>query len=264
MKIHGPVLSYSVACSSSAAAMAEAYKAIRMGDLDLALVIGSEAILTPSSIRTWQALQTLATAPMESIASASRPFSSDRNGLVLGEGATCLVLESAAHAQARGATALAEMAGYGMSCDASHITKPDAAGQVRALQMMLKNSGLALSDIGYCNAHGTATKIGDPVECQALQTVWGDACADLAVSSTKAVHGHLLGAAGALEAAITVLALNKQALPPSMHCTDQDAACTIRLVQSDKTTPSKRLNAAITNSFAFGGTNVVLAFKTVS
>jgi 3-oxoacyl-[acyl-carrier-protein] synthase II len=258
--IRGPVLTYSVACSSSGAAIAEAYKAIAYGDLDCVLAVGAEAILTPSSLRTWQALQTLATAPADALASACKPFSSERNGLVLGEGATCLILESAEHAAARGARVYAELAGYGMSCDAQHITKPDASGQALALNMMLRSTGLKPSEIGYCNAHGTATKIGDPVECEALQRAWGDSIGDLQVSSTKALHGHLLGGAGALEAAITVLAVHRRALPPNMHCEQPDPACNIRLV-SAKETAAPNLQAAMSNSFAFGGTNVVLAFK---
>jgi 3-oxoacyl-[acyl-carrier-protein] synthase II len=258
--IHGPVLTYSVACSSSGTAIAEAYKAIAYGDLDCVLAVGAEAILTPSSLRTWQALQTLATAPPDALAGACKPFSSQRNGLVLGEGATCLILESAEGASARGAKVYAELAGYGISCDAQHITKPDASGQTLALKMMFRTTGLAPSEIGYCNAHGTATKIGDPVECEALQRAWGDSIGDLKVSSTKALHGHLLGGAGALEAAITVLALHKRALPPNMHSEQPDPACNVPLVNANETAAPK-LQAAISNSFAFGGTNIVLAFK---
>ncbi|HTJ96655.1 MAG TPA: beta-ketoacyl-[acyl-carrier-protein] synthase family protein, partial [Rhodocyclaceae bacterium] len=193
---------------------------------------------------------------------ASRPFSTERTGLVLGEGAAFLMLESLEAAQARGARIYAELAGSGLSCDASHLTKPDASGQVKALLAALKSSGLAPRDIGYCNAHGTATLAGDTVECEALKRVWGENLQYLQVSSSKSMHGHLLGAAGALEAAITALAVYRGALPPNMHCESQDPACDVPLVrEADTWAPD--LRAAISNSFAFGGTNAVLVFRKV-
>ncbi|HJS05415.1 MAG TPA: beta-ketoacyl-[acyl-carrier-protein] synthase family protein, partial [Variovorax sp.] len=159
------------------------------------------------------------------------------------------------------ARAYAQLAGWGIGCDATHLTKPDAAGQARALRAALRSAGLAPRDVGYCNAHGTATRIGDVVERNALAEVWGEAAlADLQVSSTKALHGHLLGAAGALEAVITVLALHRQQLPPNAHCTEVDPECRLNLVpQQGAAAP--RLEAAISNSFAFGGTNSVLLFR---
>jgi 3-oxoacyl-[acyl-carrier-protein] synthase II len=258
-KLHGPVYTYSIACASSAVALAEAAKAVACGDVDCALAGGSEALLVPGAIRAWHALQTLARvddAPWR----ASRPFSADRSGLVLGEGAAFMVLEPRDEAIARGARIYAEFAGSGVSCDATHLTKPDAGGQVRAILNALRNSGLAPRDIGYCNAHGTATRVGDVVESQALRRVWGDAIGGLAVSSTKSMHGHLLGAAGALEAIVTVLAVYRGAIPPSMHCDEQDPDCGVSLVRE----PNHRapfLNAAMSNSFAFGGTNATLVFK---
>jgi 3-oxoacyl-[acyl-carrier-protein] synthase II len=258
-RVHGPVYTYSVACASSAVAISEAAKAVARGDVDRALAGGSEALLVPSVVRAWQALQTLASANGEDPSRACRPFSVDRTGLALGEGAAFLLLEPFDSAVARGARMYAEFAGSGVSCDATHLTKPDAGGQVRALTAALRDSGLSPEDIGYCNAHGTATLIGDVVECEALRQVWGEAIDDLAVSSTKSMHGHLLGAAGALEAAITVLALQHHALPPNMHCGAQDPACRVSLV-SDTGVQRQNLHAAISNSFAFGGTNVVLAF----
>lgn len=261
-RVHGPVLTYSVACASSAVAIAEAAKAVARGELDCALAGGSEALLVPGVVRAWQALQTLATVNSEDPSRSSRPFSAERSGLVLGEGAAFLVLEPLDIARARGARIYAEIAGSGISCDAVHLTKPDAAGQVRALQAALKASGLSPADVGYCNAHGTATLIGDVVECNALKQVWGDDLERLAVSSTKSMHGHLLGAAGALEAVLTTLALHRHALPPNMHVGTQDPACDIPLVtEPDRQAPG--LRAAISNSFAFGGTNVVLAFRSV-
>ena len=259
-RAHGPVFTYSIACASSAVALAEAAKAVARGDVDCALAGGSEALLLPGVLRAWQAMQTLASPATDDPSRSSRPFATDRSGLVLGEGAAVLLLETYDRAEARGARIYAEFAGSGVSCDATHMTKPDAAGQVRALTAALRDSGLAPSEIGYCNAHGTATRIGDTIECDALGRVWGDALGGLMVSSTKSMHGHLLGAAGALEAAITVLSLYRRALPPSMHCDPQDPACNVALVREPGTLAGN-LRAAISNSFAFGGTNAVLAFR---
>ncbi|MDD5175140.1 MAG: beta-ketoacyl-[acyl-carrier-protein] synthase family protein [Sterolibacterium sp.] len=258
--LHGPVYTYSTACASSAIAIAEAAKAIACGDLEYALAGGSEALLVPGVVSAWQALRTLASADGIEPAQACRPFSTDRTGLVLGEGAAFLLLESCDTAMSRGARIYAELAGSGVSCDATHLTKPDVAGQVRALVAALRNSGLSPQEVGYCNAHGTATLVGDVVECEALGKVWGDALEGLAVSSTKSIHGHLLGGAGALEAAITALALYRCALPPNMHCDSPDPACKVSLVREPGRL-SPTLKAAISNSFAFGGTNAVLAFR---
>lgn len=259
-KVHGPVLTYSIACASSAVAIAEAAKAVAAGEIECALAGGSEALLVPGAVRAWQALQTLASADAEDPRRACRPFAADRTGLVLGEGAAFLLLEPLEAAKARGARVYAEMAGSGVSCDATHLTKPDVAGQVRALVSALRASGLSPADVGYCNAHGTATRVGDVIECEALAQVWGDDIGRLAVSSTKSMHGHLLGAAGALEAAITVLALTRETLPPNMHCSPRDPACRVSLVEEPHT-EAPQLRAAISNSFAFGGTNAVLAFR---
>jgi 3-oxoacyl-[acyl-carrier-protein] synthase II len=258
-KIHGPVYTYSVACASSAVALAEAAKAIAYGEIDCALAGGTEALLVPGAIRAWHALQTLARVDDEP-SRACRPFSSDRTGLVLGEGAGFVVLEPYDNAVARGARIYAEFAGSGVSCDASHLTKPDAGGQVKALTAALRNSGLNPADIGYCNAHATATRVGDVVECAALERVWGDTIGSLAVSSTKSMHGHLLGAAGAIEAIVTILAIYRGAIPPNMHCEQQDADCRVALVR-DPGHAAPALRAAISNSFAFGGTNTTLVFK---
>lgn len=255
----GPVLTYSVACASSAVAIAEAAAAIQRGDLDLAIAGGSEALVVRGVLLAWQAMQTLAGFAPGEAGRSVRPFSIDRSGFALGEGASFLVLESAEHARARGAKIYAVLSGWGISSDATHLTKPDAPGQARALRQALARAGLAPRDIGYCNAHGTATKIGDVVERDALAAVWGADLDHLRVSSTKALHGHLLGAAGALEAAVTVLALREQRLPPNANLTQIDPACSLNLVRPAEEGPP-RLNAAISNSFAFGGTNAVLLF----
>ena len=258
--VRGPVLTYSVACASSSVAIAEAAKAVQRGDVDLAIAGGSEALVVPGVVLAWQAMQTLASFAPGEAAAAVRPFASDRSGFALGEGAAFLVLESAEHARHRGARVHALLAGWGLSCDATHLTKPDVHGQARALRAALREANLQPRDIGYCNAHGTATRIGDVVERDALAQVWGDALDALHVSSTKALHGHLLGAAGALEALITVLALREKRVPPNAHCAVPDPACRLALVLQAGTEAS-RLEAAISNSFAFGGTNSVLLFR---
>ena len=255
----GPVLTYSMACAASAAAIAEAAKAVRCGDVDVAIAGGSEAPLVPGVVLAWQAMQTLAAFESGAAAGAVRPFSIDRSGFALGEGAAFLVLESAERARRRGAKAYAALRGWGYSSDATHLTKPDAAGQARALRAALRSAGMHARDIGYCNAHGTATRIGDVIERDALAEAWGDDLDQLRVSSTKALHAHLLGAAGALEAAVTVLALRNRQLPPNAHCTEMDPACRLNLVpQAGAAAP--QIEAAFSNSFAFGGTNIALVF----
>ena len=258
-RVQGPVLTYSVACASSAVAIAEAAAAVQRGDIDLAIAGGSEALIVPGVVLAWQAMQTLAAFEPGEAARAVRPFATDRSGFALGEGAAFVILESAERARRRGARVYAALAGWGLSCDATHLTKPDAPGQARALRAALRRADLRPRDIGYCNAHGTATRIGDAVERDALALVWGDALDALRVSSTKALHGHLLGAAGALEAVITVLALQRQQLPPNAHCAEVDPACRMNLVRQPETR-APALEAAISNSFAFGGTNAVLLF----
>jgi 3-oxoacyl-[acyl-carrier-protein] synthase II len=255
----GPVLTYSVACASSAVAIAEAARAVQSGDVDLAIAGGSEALIVPGVVLAWQAMQTLASFAPGEAARAVRPFALDRSGFALGEGAAFLVLESAERAQRRGAHAHALLAGWGHSCDATHLTKPDVAGQAAALRAALQRAGLQPREVGYCNAHGTATRIGDVVERDALARVWGDAIDQLQVSSTKALHGHLLGAGGALEALITVLALQQRRLPPNAPDHRSDPDCALNLVLAPGCT-APRLEAAVSNSFAFGGSNAVLLF----
>jgi 3-oxoacyl-[acyl-carrier-protein] synthase II len=257
--VQGPVLTYSVACASSALAIAEAAKAVQRGDIDLAIAGGSEALIAPGVVRAWQAMQTLASFEPGEASSAVKPFATDRSGFALGEGAAFIVLESAERARRRGARVHAVLPGWGTSCDASHLTKPDARGQARALRAALRAADLQPRDIGYCNAHGTATRIGDVVERDALAQVWGGDLDRLRVSSTKALHGHMLGAAGALEAVITVLAVRERRLPPNAHCRVVDPACQLDLVR-DNGSSAAQLDAAISNSFAFGGSNSVLVF----
>lgn len=255
----GPVLTYSVACASSAVALSEAAKSVACGDVDMAIAGGSEAIVVPGSMMAWQAMQTLAAVDPARPGAAVKPFDLHRSGFALGEGAAFLVLERAEQAISRGAGIYSQLRGWGLTCDATHLTKPDAAGQARALSDALRRAALVPADIGYVNAHGTATRIGDAVECAALASVWGADLQGLHVSSTKALHGHLLGGAGALEAVITVLALHERRLPPNAHCTTPDPACAVPLVP-DTGFEIGSLKAAISSSFAFGGTNSVLLF----
>ncbi len=257
--VKGPVLTYSVACASSAVAIAEAAKAVQRGDVDIAIAGGSEALIVPGVVLAWQAMQTLAGFQPGEAATAIRPFACDRSGFALGEGAAFMVLESVESARWRGAPVYAQLSGWGLSCDATHLTKPDAPGQARALRAALRQAGVQPRDVGYCNAHGTATRIGDVVERDALAAVWGIDLDRLRVSSTKALHGHLLGAGGALEALVTVLALQRRELPPNAHCEVVDPACQLNLVR-EKHATAPGLKAAISNSFAFGGTNAVLLF----
>ena len=259
-RAHGPVLTYSVACASSAVAIAEAAKAVQSGEVDLAIAGGTEALIVPGVVLAWQAMQTLASFNPGEAATSVRPFASDRTGFALGEGAAFLILESAERAKRRGARTYATLDGWGISCDATHLTKPDPLGQARALRAALRRAGVQARDVGYCNAHGTATRIGDVIEHDALAEVWGHELDRLRVSSTKALHGHLLGAAGALEAAITVLALQHRQLPPNAHCSEIDPACRMNLV-TEAGSAAPELEVAISNSFAFGGTNAVLLFK---
>ena len=256
----GPVYTYSLACASSAAAIAEAAKAIQIGEIDVAIAGGCEAMLVPGIVRAWQSMRILAQPDETDVATSCRPFAQHRKGLVLGEGAAMLVLESEEHARLRGVDCYAHWAGSGTSCDAKHLSKPDAQGQARALRQALARGGLTAAQVGYCNAHGTATQVGDVVECQALRAVWGDDLARLRVSSTKSMHGHLLGAAGALEAVITVLALERKQIPPTANSQPADIACDAPIVR-DEGIEAKQLEAAISSSFAFGGSNVVLAFR---
>ena len=255
----GPVYTYSIACASSAVAIAEAAKAIACGEIDVAIAGGTEALLVPGAVRAWQALQTLATPDADDVSQSCRPFDANRTGFALGEGAAMLVLESREHAERRGAPVRVRLAGSGVSCDAQHLTKPAAAGQVRALRNALRASGLSPRDIGYCNAHGTATRVGDAAESESLREVWGDDLAGLCVGSTKSMHGHLLGAAGALEAIWTLLAVQQGKAPPNPSFRTPDPACDLPLILGEAADlPDMR--AAISNSFAFGGTNAVLVF----
>lgn len=259
----GVSMSHTVACASSAIAIGEAFRRVRSGEATVMLAGGSDTPQAYGVARAWEALRILASGDEQTCARACRPFAADRNGLVLGEGGAALVLEDRDHAVARGARIHGEIAGYGTTCDHSHLVRPEAAGQVRALNLALADAGLATDEIDYINAHGTATAEGDPAEVAALRTVFGERAERLPVSATKSMHGHQLGAAGAVEAVITVLALRDGAIPPTAHLGQIDPACAgvdhVIEARRDQT-----LRAALSNSFAFGGSNAVLAFRAVA
>jgi 3-oxoacyl-(acyl-carrier-protein) synthase len=247
-------LAVSNACASSAQAIGEALWLLRNGRADVALVGGSEAMLHIGSALGWQAMGVMAPLDTDAPEQSCRPFDDTRKGLVLGEGAAALVLETEAHARARGAPPLAVLAGYGHSVDAVHLSRPDAAGQVRAMRAALRDAGLQPQDIGYINAHGTATEVGDAVEAESVAAVFGARA--VPVSATKALHGHLIGAGGALELVATVQALRRQQLPPSAHVRASSLSEQVDLVTGGARAAT--LRAAMSNSFAFGGSNVAL------
>jgi 3-oxoacyl-(acyl-carrier-protein) synthase len=256
----GPSLTYSIACSSSAMAIGEAFRAIRDGYLDCVLAGGAESMVNDGSILAWEALGVLAKEHPDGPAASSRPFAKDRTGFVLGEGSATLVLETADAARARGAQPIAEIVGFGASSDGHNLTQPAVGGQVRAMRAALADAELEPQAIGYVNAHATATPAGDKVEVDALKEAFGDHARRLAVSATKSMHGHLVGAAGALEFAITLMALKQQRIPPTANLTVPDPECDLDCVPC-KGRPARDLEYAVSNSFAFGGSNAVLVAR---
>ena len=248
----GPAFAVSSACASSNHALAQALGTIRAGQADIMLAGGTEASLSLSSLRAWEAMRVLSD-------DTCRPFCKQRRGLVLGEGAAVFVLEEYEHARARGASILAEFAGAGMSADAGDIVFPKVEGAASAMRNALVDAGLAPQDIGYINAHGTGTPANDPTETQAIHVVFGEHARMLAVSSTKSMHGHALGAAGALELVATIGALRAGVIPPTVNFIDPDPACDLDYVPNQAR--AQRIDAALSNSFAFGGLNAVLALK---
>jgi 3-oxoacyl-[acyl-carrier-protein] synthase II len=255
--LRGPFANFSTACSSSAMALGEAMRTIQAGRAEAIVAGGAEALLTPGTLAAWQAVRTLAPANAADAAASCLPFDKRRAGLVLGEGAAAFVLEEEGHARARGATIHAILSGYGNSCDAVHMSRPDRDGQIRAMREALAESRLAPEAIGYVNAHGTATLVGDVVECEAIRTVLEEAGTRVPVSSTKSMHGHLLGGAGALELAAALMPFMRGLLPPTAHLEQPDPACNVRHVAC-RAEPIDPPRAVMSNSFAFGGSNVVL------
>jgi len=258
---HGPSITYACACASSAVAIGEALLALRMGRIDVAVVGGSESMLTPCVVAGWQALQVLASLEKFDATASCRPFDLNRTGFALGEGAAAFVIETEAHAKKRGAQVQAELSGYGTNCDGNHMTNPHWQGQVRAMQQALHDAGLTTQDIGYVNTHGTATKAGDLAESKSLSELFG--AKNVPVSSTKGLHGHLLGAGGAMELLISIRALQTGWMPSSANCDDLDPEVTLDVIQgSPRRHPN--LRHVMSNSFAFGGTNAVLIASAAS
>jgi 3-oxoacyl-[acyl-carrier-protein] synthase II len=258
----GPNLTYSTACSSSAVAIGEAARRIVSGDVDMMIAGGTEAPLTYGTLTAWDALKTLASADPEDPAASCKPFAKDRTGLVLGEGAAVVILEEWQRARARGARIHAELVGYGLCTDASHITRPTVEGQAAAMRRALQSAAMQPEDIGYINAHGTATLANDAVETAAIKQVFDAHAFRVPVSSTKSMHGHLLGAAGALEFSAAVLALERQIIPPTINLHVPDPECDLDYVPG-KARAGAELLAVMSNSFAFGGTNAVLICRAV-
>jgi len=256
----GPNSSTCTACSASAHAIGDAFEIIRRGDADVMIAGGSEAAITPMGVGGFGALRALSTRNEEP-ERASRPFDKDRDGFVVGEGSGVLILEEYEMARTRGARIYAELVGYGMSADAYHITAPseDGDGPLRVMGKAIKSAGIDASQINYINAHGTSTPHGDKVETLAIRRCFGECARKVAVSSTKSMTGHLLGAAGGLEAGITALAVHHQTAPPTINLENPDEDCDLDYV------PNKArrfpIEYALSNSFGFGGTNAALVFK---
>jgi len=254
-------LTYVAACASAASAIGEGYRRIRDGEATLMVTGGGDVPLGYATMKAWEALRVIALADADGAPASCRPFHPGRSGLVLGEGAATLILEEWEHAVARGATILGELAGYGTCSDASHLVRPDPAGQVRAMRLALADAGLSPDDVDYVNAHGTSTIEGDAIEIASLRELFGERAGEVAVSATKSMHGHLMGAAGAIEAVATVLALQQDALPPTANLDTIDPACAGVRHIVDAPLVGSGARVALSNSFAFGGCNAVLAFR---
>ena len=258
----GPNLAIVSACSTANHSIGEAGRLIEYGEADVMVAGGTEATISALGIGGFCAARALSTRN-DDPATASRPWDVDRDGFVQGEGAGILVLEEYEHARARGARIYCELAGYGMSADAHHITAPpdDGHGGARSMQNAMRNAGLDTEDIDYINAHGTSTPLGDVAECIAIKRAFGDHARKLAVSSTKSMTGHLLGAAGGVEAVFTVLALRDQVAPPTANLFNVDPQCDLDFVP--RVARDMPIRAALSNSFGFGGTNATLAFRKI-
>ena len=250
--ITGPSFTISTACSSAGHAIGQAFWMVRSGITDLAITGGSEAPFSLGILKAWEAMRVVSP-------DTCRPFSKDRRGMILGEGSAMLVLEPLDAAQARGARIHAEIVGFGMSSDACHITQPSSEGAARAMRAVLRDAGLAPEQIGYINAHGTATPANDSTETAAIRSVFGPHAQKLAVSSTKSMHGHALGAAAALECLATMLALRDGVLPPTANYNEPDPECDLDVIPNHAR--CAQVEYALSNSFAFGGLNAVLALR---
>ncbi len=258
--IKGINLCTTSACSSGSDAIGMAYEIIKRGDAPAAIAGGSESIINPIGITAFNALRAISTRN-EAPQLASRPFDAERDGFIIGEGACLLILESLDHAQKRGANVIAEIIAYGASADAYHVTQPaeDGEGAARAMQLALDKAGLAPSEIDYINAHGTSTPLNDKVETMAIKTVFGDYAYQVPISSTKSMIGHLIGAAGAVEAAICIMIIQHGLIPPTINLTHPDPECDLDYVPN--VARQAKVTTTLSNSFGFGGHNSVLAFR---
>ncbi len=256
----GPNSATATACSASAHAIGDSFKIIERGAAEMMICGGTEATITPMGVGGFASMKALSTRN-DDPSHASRPFDAQRDGFVVGEGAGILVLESLEHAQKRGANILAEIVGYGMSGDAYHITQPaeNGDGAYRVMKAAMKDAHLTPEDIGYVNAHGTSTPLGDTIETRALKRVFGERAKQVPISSTKSMTGHLLGGAGGLEAGIIVLALRDQILPPTINQETPDPECDLDYIPN--VARKAHVEYALSNSFGFGGTNAALIFK---
>jgi len=258
--LRGPNLTYSTACSSSAVAIGEAWMRVASGQLDVAIAGGAEAPLSPGSLKAWEALHTVATMDADDPSASCRPFSKNRSGMVLGEGAAMLVIEPWDRATARGASILGEVIGYGHSNDAAHITRPSVEGQAAAMSSALQSARIDPSEVDAINAHGTGTQANDCTETAAVKAVFGDRAHQIPISATKAMHGHLLGAAGALECMLSLLAMRHSVLLPTAHLQQPDPDCDLDYVPN-QAREGAAARTMLSNSFAFGGTNAVLVLR---
>jgi len=252
--ITGPAFTIATACASSAHAIGLAFQMVRGGVCDFAITGGSEAPFSYGLLKAWEAMRVVSH-------SACRPFSKDRTGMILGEAGAMLTIETLEHALARGAQPLAEIVGFGMSSDAHHITQPSSEGPAKAIRLALKDAGLAPEAIHYVNAHGTGTSVNDATETKALHLAFGDHAKKLAISSTKSMHGHTLGAAGAIETIATILGMTNGFVPPTINYNERDPECD--LDYTPNVARNLEFEYAISNSFAFGGLNAVLALRRI-
>jgi len=250
--LSGPAFTISTACSSANHAIGSAFRMVRDGEAEMAVTGGAEAFFTVGMLKAWEAMRVISP-------DTCRPFSKDRKGMILGEGGAMMILEPLEAARARGAKIYGEVCGFGMTADAHHLTQPTVEGPTRAMSAALREAGLAPEEIGYINAHGTGTPGNDPVESRAIRAVFGSHADKIGVSSTKSMHGHALGAAGALEAIATLLALCKGILPPTANFTERDPECDLDYIPNQSR--QAQVGAALSNSFAFGGLNAVVAFR---
>lgn len=259
LQVQGPTLTYSTACAASAHAIGEGAEMIRTGRADVMFVGGSDAPISFPVMKAWESMRVLAPAPNGDPSRACRPFSQDRQGLVLGEGAGILVLEEWERARRRGAPILAEVAGYGATADAGHITQPAVDAPARAIELALDQAHISPDQVGYVNAHGTGTRLNDSTETQILKRAFGTHARRLPISSTKSMHGHAMGASAALELIVAILTIVRGVAPPTANYTEPDPECDLDYIPNQSRELS--VDVAMSNSFAFGGLNAALVVK---